>query len=176
MSSHRWSSPGSKALSQPPWRGCTMYMAIFLRVLPDSYREHFAQCKLQMAEDLAAVTDGLWEMRGDNAATVAAVGHSDSPRRQLPGRYERDGGSSGGRGRGNNNRGHGVGWGRGGTGPPHLGNTVGSPPLMVVTCMTGHTRGPACVFTITAMAASSWNHDTDNKIMSSRLCYYCMFT
>jgi hypothetical protein len=36
-----------------------LYMAIFLRILPDSYREHFAQHKLQAAEELAAVADGL---------------------------------------------------------------------------------------------------------------------
>jgi hypothetical protein len=61
-------------------------MAIFLRIFPDSYREHFAQCKLKTAVELAAVADSLWEMRGGNAATVAAIGRSDSPRRQLLGR------------------------------------------------------------------------------------------
>jgi hypothetical protein len=44
-----------------------------------------------MAEELAAVADSLWEMRGGNAATVAAAGHSKSPRRQSPGQYQQDG-------------------------------------------------------------------------------------
>jgi hypothetical protein len=34
-----------------------LHMAIFLRVLHDSYREPFAQCKLQTAEEFAAVAD-----------------------------------------------------------------------------------------------------------------------
>jgi hypothetical protein len=41
-----------------------LYMAIFLHVLPDSYREHFAHCKLRTGEELAAKADSLWEMRG----------------------------------------------------------------------------------------------------------------
>jgi hypothetical protein len=32
-----------------------LYMAIFLHILSDSYREHFAQCKLKTGEELAAV-------------------------------------------------------------------------------------------------------------------------
>jgi hypothetical protein len=58
-----------------------LYMAIFLRLLPDSYREHFTHCELGTAEELAAKADGLWEMRGGNAATVAAVLSPASPRR-----------------------------------------------------------------------------------------------
>jgi hypothetical protein len=62
-------------------------MAIFLCLMPDSYREHFAHCELKTAEELAAKVDGLWEMRGDNAAFVAPVSHPNSPRRQSPGRF-----------------------------------------------------------------------------------------
>jgi hypothetical protein len=40
-----------------------LYMAIYLRVLPDGYREHFSRCNFKTVE-LAAVADGLWEMRG----------------------------------------------------------------------------------------------------------------
>jgi hypothetical protein len=36
-----------------------LYMAIFLRVLPDSYREHFAHTELRTAEEMAAKADGL---------------------------------------------------------------------------------------------------------------------
>jgi hypothetical protein len=61
-----------------------LYMAIFLCLLLDSYREHFALCELKMAEELAAKADGLWEIRCSNVATVATMGHSDSPRRQSP--------------------------------------------------------------------------------------------
>jgi hypothetical protein len=43
-----------------------LYMAIYLRVLPDGYREHFSHCQFKTAEELAAVVDGLWEMRGGN--------------------------------------------------------------------------------------------------------------
>jgi hypothetical protein len=53
-----------------------LYMVIYFRFLLDSYREHFAHCELAMAEELAAKADGLWEMRGGNAATVAAVSRS----------------------------------------------------------------------------------------------------
>jgi hypothetical protein len=67
-----------------------LYMAIFLRLLPDSYREHFAHCKLGTGEELAAKADGLWEMRGGNAATVAAVLRPASPCRQSPGRWQQD--------------------------------------------------------------------------------------
>jgi hypothetical protein len=56
-----------------------LYTAIFLRLLPDSYREHFAHCELKTAEELAAKADGLWEMRGGNAATVAAALPSGLP-------------------------------------------------------------------------------------------------
>jgi hypothetical protein len=40
-----------------PKMGATLeelYMAIFLCLLPDSYREHFAHCELKMAEELVA--------------------------------------------------------------------------------------------------------------------------
>jgi hypothetical protein len=40
-----------------------LYMAIFLRVLPASYREHFAHTELRTAEEMAAKAEGLWEMR-----------------------------------------------------------------------------------------------------------------
>jgi hypothetical protein len=56
-----------------------LYMAIYLRVLPDGYHEHFLWCQFKSAEELAAVADSLWEMRGCNPAVVAAVGHSASP-------------------------------------------------------------------------------------------------
>jgi hypothetical protein len=36
-----------------------LYMAILLRLLPDSYREHLAQCELKTAEELAAKADSL---------------------------------------------------------------------------------------------------------------------
>jgi hypothetical protein len=94
-----------------------LYMAIFLCVLPDSYREHFAHTELRTAEEMAAKADGLWEMRGGAAATVAAITRPASPRRPSPGRYQQDGGGSGGGGGGdrrNNNRGCGGGRGRGG--------------------------------------------------------------
>jgi hypothetical protein len=65
--------------------------------VPDNYREHFAQCKLQTAEERAAMAEGLWEMRGCNAATV---GCSDAPRHQSPSRSQQD---SGGDGRRSNN-------------------------------------------------------------------------
>jgi hypothetical protein len=65
-----------------------LYMAIFLRLLPDSYREHFAQCELGMAEELAAKADGLWEMRGGNAANVAAISLPASPRMKSPGCWQ----------------------------------------------------------------------------------------
>jgi hypothetical protein len=83
-------------------------MAIFLRVLPDSYREHFAHTELRTTEEMAAKADSLWEMQGGAAAMVAAVSHPASPRRPSPGRCQQDG--SGG---GDNNRGRGNG-GRGG--------------------------------------------------------------
>jgi hypothetical protein len=35
-----------------------LYMAIFLCLLQDSYREHFAPCELRMAEELAATASG----------------------------------------------------------------------------------------------------------------------
>jgi hypothetical protein len=54
-------------------------MATYLRVLPDGYCEHFSRCQFKTAEELAAVVDGLWEMRGSNLAVVAAVGRSASP-------------------------------------------------------------------------------------------------
>jgi hypothetical protein len=59
-----------------------LYMAIYLQVLPDGYREHFSRCQFKSAEKLAAIADGLWEMRDGNPAAVAAVGRSVSPRRQ----------------------------------------------------------------------------------------------
>jgi hypothetical protein len=58
-----------------------LYMAISLRLLSASYREYFAPRELKTAEELATKGDGLWEMRGSNAAIVAAMGRSDSPRR-----------------------------------------------------------------------------------------------
>jgi hypothetical protein len=73
-----------------------LYMAIFLRVLPDSYREHFAQNELRTAEEMAAKADGLWEMRGGAAAMVAAISRPASPRRRSPGRGQQDGGGGGG--------------------------------------------------------------------------------
>jgi hypothetical protein len=59
-----------------------LFCAIYLLVLPDGYREHFSRCQFKTAEELAAVADGLWEMRGGNPAGVAAVGRSASPKRQ----------------------------------------------------------------------------------------------
>jgi hypothetical protein len=59
-----------------------LFMAIYLRVLPNWYREHFSQCQFKTAEELAAVADGLWEMRGGNPDVMAAVGRSASPGRQ----------------------------------------------------------------------------------------------
>jgi hypothetical protein len=50
-----------------------LYIAIYLRVLPDGYREHFSRCQFKTAEELAAVADGLWEIRGGNPAVVAAT-------------------------------------------------------------------------------------------------------
>jgi hypothetical protein len=58
-----------------------LYMAIYLRVLPDGYREHFSHCQFKTSEELAAVVEGLWEMRGGNPAVVVAVGRAASPRR-----------------------------------------------------------------------------------------------
>jgi hypothetical protein len=59
-----------------------LYMAIYLRVLPDGYRKHFLRCQFKTAEELAAVADCLWEMRGGNPAIVAAVGRAAFPERQ----------------------------------------------------------------------------------------------
>jgi hypothetical protein len=91
-----------------------LYMAIFLRVLPDSYREHFAHTKLRAPEEMAANADGLWEMQGGAAAMVAAISRPASPRRPSPGRGQQDGG--GGGDRRNNNRGRGGRGGRHGRG------------------------------------------------------------
>jgi hypothetical protein len=91
-----------------------LYMAIFLRVLPDSYREHFAHTELRTVEEMAAKADGLWEMRGGAAAIVAAISRPASPRRPSPGRGQQDGG--GGGDRRNNNRGGGRGRCNGGRG------------------------------------------------------------
>jgi hypothetical protein len=88
-----------------------LYMAIFLRLLPNTYREHFAHCELATAEELAAKAGGLWEMRGDNAVSCPA-----SPRRQSLGCWQQDGGGCGSGGRHNNNRGRGGGQGNGGRG------------------------------------------------------------
>jgi hypothetical protein len=72
-----------------------LYIAIYLRVLPDGYREHFSRCQFKTAEELAAVADGLWEMRGGNPAVVAAVGRSASPgRHQSPARLRASNSSS----------------------------------------------------------------------------------
>jgi hypothetical protein len=86
-----------------------LYMAIFLRVLPDSYREHFAHTELRRAKEMAAKADGLWEMRGGAAAMVAAISHPASPRRPSPGRRQQDGGGGSGGDRRINNRGRGNG-------------------------------------------------------------------
>jgi hypothetical protein len=85
-------------------------MAIFLCVLPDSYREHFAHTEIRTSEEMAPKADGLWEMRGGAAATVAAITRPASPRRPSPGRSQQDGGGGDHR---NNNRGRGGGRGRG---------------------------------------------------------------
>jgi hypothetical protein len=133
-----------------------LYMAIFLRLLPDSFREHFAPCELGTAEELVAKADGLWEMRGGNAATLAAVSRSASPCRQSPGRCQQDGGGGGG-GRPNNNRGRGNGDRGGGQCRDrslHLGEPfsrmAATPPPMAA--MMGPSRGPGCVSTTTATA------------------------
>jgi hypothetical protein len=84
-------------------------MAIFLRVLPDSYREHFAHTELRTAEEMAAKADGLWEMRGGAAAMVVAISRPASPRRPSPGHGQQDGGGGSGGDRRNNNRGRGGG-------------------------------------------------------------------
>jgi hypothetical protein len=91
-----------------------LYMAIFLRVLPDSYREHFAHTELRTSEEMAAKANGLWEMRGGTAAMVAAISRPASPRRPSPGRgggggdrRNNNSGGGGGRGRGNGGRGGG---------------------------------------------------------------------
>jgi hypothetical protein len=76
-----------------------LYMAIYLLVLPDGYCEHFSRCNFKTAEELAAVADGLWEMRGGNPAVLAAVGRSASPgRQQSPFRQQQQhrGGDGGG--------------------------------------------------------------------------------
>jgi hypothetical protein len=76
-----------------------LYMAIYLRVLPDGYREHFSRCQFKTAEELVAVADGLWEMRGSNPAVVAAVASSASPgRQQSPFRNQQHRGGDGGGG------------------------------------------------------------------------------
>jgi hypothetical protein len=86
-----------------------LYMAIFLRVLPDSYREHFAHTELRTAEEMAAKADGLWEMRGGAAAMVSCPA---SPQRPSPGRGQQDGGGSGSGDCRNNNRDRGRGGGQ----------------------------------------------------------------
>jgi hypothetical protein len=66
-----------------------LFMAIYLWVLPNGYREHFLRCQFKTAEELAAVADGLWEMSGGNPVVVAAVGRSASPgQQQLPHRQQ----------------------------------------------------------------------------------------
>jgi hypothetical protein len=86
-----------------------LYIAIYLRVLPDGYREHFSRCQFKTAEELANVADGLWEMRGGNPAVVAAVGRSASPgQHQSPLRHQQQqhrGNGGGRRNRGNGSRG-----------------------------------------------------------------------
>jgi hypothetical protein len=57
-------------------------MAIYLRVLPNGYREHFLWCQFKTAEKLAAIADCLWEMRGGNPVAVVAVGRSAFPGQQ----------------------------------------------------------------------------------------------
>jgi hypothetical protein len=77
-----------------------LYMAIYLKVLPDGYREHFLRCQFK-TEELAAVVDGLWEMRGSNPVVVAAVSRAASSGRQQ--QQQQGGDSSGGRRSCNNN-------------------------------------------------------------------------
>jgi hypothetical protein len=85
-------------------------MVIYLRVLLDGYREHSSWCQFKTAEELAALADGQWEMRGSNPAFVVAVGHSASPEQQQSPAchqqqqrgYNGGGGSIGHHGRNNN--------------------------------------------------------------------------
>jgi hypothetical protein len=85
-----------------------LFCAIFLRVLPDRYREHFSRCQFMTAEELAAVADGLWEMRGGNPAVVAAAGRSASPGgQQSPHRNQQQQQHCGGDGSGGNHHGGG---------------------------------------------------------------------
>jgi hypothetical protein len=92
-----------------------LYMAIYLRVLPDEYSEHFLRCQFKTAEELAAIADGLWDMRGGNPSVVAAVGRLASPGlQQLPHRHQQQqhrGGNGGGGGRRNRNNGSRGGYG-----------------------------------------------------------------
>jgi hypothetical protein len=62
-----------------------LFMATFLRVLPDGYREHFVQCSLHTAEELAPVADILWEIRSGNAATVVVDHQAAAVGQQLRG-------------------------------------------------------------------------------------------
>jgi hypothetical protein len=98
-----------------------LYMAIYLRVLSDGYHKHFLRCQFKTAEELAAIADGLWEMRGGNPAVVAAVGCSASlGRQQSPFRNQQqqhrggDGGGGNRRGGGRCNCGKGSRGGYGG--------------------------------------------------------------
>jgi hypothetical protein len=55
----RWSVVLAWLNSLKPATLDELYMAIFLRLLPDSYREHFAHCELKTMEELVAKVDGL---------------------------------------------------------------------------------------------------------------------
>jgi hypothetical protein len=150
-----------------------LYMAIFLRVLPDSYREHFAHCELRTAEELAAKADGLWEMRGGAvplwppsrtlpplagprwatgsktaaaAAAAVAVGTAAATTGAVVAAVA---GATAA-----------AAVDSGETGPPHLGEpcsataaaAASSPPTVAI-YMMGPSRGPASASTTTAMAA-----------------------
>jgi hypothetical protein len=132
-----------------------LFCAIYLRVLPDGYHEHFSRCQFKTAEELAAVADGLWEMRGGNPAVVVAVGHSASPGwQQSPHRQQQqqhrgcDGGSGNRRGGGRRNRSNGS---RGGQAAASA--VVTAPPLLGE---PSKMMAPAPMVAAAAVAACTW--------------------
>jgi hypothetical protein len=134
------------------WYSPSLNMAISLRVLPDSYREHFAQCKLQTVEEWLtaygrAVMRPLWAAQSplegrhqaDTSRTVVAVVATAAAitvavETAKPGAAEAA-----------------VAVTSDGTGPQHLGEPLCRmavlPMPTVETFMTGPTKGPVSVST-----------------------------
>jgi hypothetical protein len=127
-----------------------LFCAIYLWVLPDGYREHFSRSQFKTAEELAAVADGLWEMRCGNPAVVVAVGLSASPgRQQSPFRQQQQQHRRSGR----RNRGSGS---RGGSGGGITPSPPGEPSIMMAPAplVAAAAVGAACMMAPTWEQAS----------------------